>query len=303
MFSMPTLRVGDAIAHRRLTIYPLYPTVDDSPTPGYRLADEALADGTAVVEEVSDGGSVPNLAVTSTAGCPVLFLEGEELRGAKQNRVLNTSVLVPAGVKTVIPVSCVEQGRWRYTSPTFAPSGATASFKLRSVLKASSSRSARAGRGHTSDQSSVWAEVGRQMTAHGASSATAAMSDTFTAQQATVDDYRERIAYPDGAIGFAAAVGGRVVSVDVFDTGGTCAKVWDRLLTGLVMDAVEAGDDAGDPDVAGVLGLFGTDAWTAVPAAGTGEEYRAEPADGSWQASALTHDGRLVHGSWVAVGE
>jgi ARG and Rhodanese-Phosphatase-superfamily-associated Protein domain len=71
------------------------------------------------VEEVSEGGSVPDLLVTNLGGSRVLFLEGEELRGAKRNRVLNTSVLVAAHSKTRIPVRCVEQGRWRYRSRHF----------------------------------------------------------------------------------------------------------------------------------------------------------------------------------------
>ena len=53
-----------------------------------------------MVEEVSEGGSVPNLLVTNAGDARVLFLEGEELRGTKQNRVLNTSVLVAAHSKT-----------------------------------------------------------------------------------------------------------------------------------------------------------------------------------------------------------
>ena len=42
------------------------------------------------VEEVSEGGSVPNLFVENKGDIRVLFLEGEQLIGAKQNRVLNS---------------------------------------------------------------------------------------------------------------------------------------------------------------------------------------------------------------------
>ena len=58
------------------------------------------------------GGSVPDLLVENRGDVRVLFLEGEELIGAKQNRILNTSVLVAAHTKVKIPVSCVERGRW-----------------------------------------------------------------------------------------------------------------------------------------------------------------------------------------------
>ena len=51
---------------------------------------------------------MPTLRVINGADRPVLLLDGEELVGAKQNRVLNTSVLVAKGARLDIPVSCVE---------------------------------------------------------------------------------------------------------------------------------------------------------------------------------------------------
>ena len=113
----------------------------------YRLADEAVADGSVVVEEISESGSVPTLQVTNKGQHRVLFLEGEELRGAKQNRVLNTSVLIGAMTKATIPVSCVEQGRWRFRTKHFTPSDSYSSSKLRHHLKKSVSDSLQAGRG------------------------------------------------------------------------------------------------------------------------------------------------------------
>ena len=110
MVAVPSVRVGAPVTHDKLTVFPLY--LAAAAKPNYRLSEEALADGTAVVEEVTEGGSVPNLAVDNKGETLVLFVEGQELRGAKQNRVLNSSVLIAAKTKTVLPVSCVEQGRW-----------------------------------------------------------------------------------------------------------------------------------------------------------------------------------------------
>jgi hypothetical protein len=47
-------------------------------------------------------------------------LAGEELVGSKQNRIVNTTMLIQAKSTPVIPVSCVEQGRWNYRSPRFS---------------------------------------------------------------------------------------------------------------------------------------------------------------------------------------
>jgi len=112
------LEVGEPVGHQHLTLVPLAGgRAGQLPC---RLAGEALAAGTLRVSEVSEGGHVPELAVVNDSTEAVLLLDGEELVGAKQNRILNTSVLVPPGAKVVIPVSCVEQGRWDYRSADFS---------------------------------------------------------------------------------------------------------------------------------------------------------------------------------------
>ncbi len=55
------------------------------------------------VTEVSEAGSVPFLQVANGADRPLLLLDGEELIGAKQNRILNTTVLVAARTEVTIP--------------------------------------------------------------------------------------------------------------------------------------------------------------------------------------------------------
>jgi hypothetical protein len=302
MLTFPETRVGDPIRHEALTVVPLFAPADGGTD--YLLADEALAAGAVTVEEVGEDGSVPTLVVHNRADSPVLFLEGEELHGAKQNRVLNTSVLVAAKTTTAIPVSCVEQGRWRYTSRSCGHGGSHSSSKLRHILKKSVSRSAKEGRGHGSDQGEVWQEVGRQMGALGAASPTGAMADTYGAHRDRLDEFARRLRYAEGASGLAVAVAGRVVSVDLFDKPGTCGKVWHRLLTGVVLDALEAGPAEGQvvPDqVREALAHLRAAPWQQTQAVGVGEEYRSDTGDGR-HASALVLNGSVVHGSLVLAG-
>jgi hypothetical protein len=299
MPSFPEIRVGNPVGHGALTVFPLF-----AETPGpvdYLLADEAIAAGTVTVEEVGTAGSVRELLVDNRTASLVLFLEGEELRGAKQNRILNTSVLIDAATKAKIPVSCVEQGRWRYKSRYFVSGGSHASYKLRHVLKRSVDRSSKAGRGHLSDQGEVWAEVGRQMACLGSQSPTGAMADTYDAHRDSLAEFRARLGYVGGAAGLAVAVGSKVVSVDLFDKPDTCRKVWDRLLTGFVMDALEGGMASDRPDGDAVREMLTTlreAPWRPTPAAGAGEEFRSDWVD-QRHASALTCDGTVLHGSLI----
>lgn len=79
------LTVGGAQWTHNLSVYPLL--VDEESLPGYLTLDQALNDKQARITEVSEGGLVPELAFENLTDQPILLLDGEELVGAKQNRV------------------------------------------------------------------------------------------------------------------------------------------------------------------------------------------------------------------------
>lgn len=298
--SFPNVRVGEPIRHEALSVFPLFSDTSGGAVP-YVLADEALADESLIVEEVSESGAVSELLVENRGDVRVLFIEGEELIGAKQNRILNTSVLVAAGSKTKIPVSCVEAGRWRYKSRQFRSSGSHSPADVRYAVASSVGAAVKKRRGHTSDQGKIWNKIDALCAKLGVTSKTSAMSDAFESHEDQVSKYRKTAKYVDGATGVAFAVGERVVTVDLYDKPSTCQKLWDRLLSGVVLDAIRAGKTKQHAQVQDVEQLIGAtcDAkWDEVNAAGEGEEYRAEFADD--YASALTFEETVVHGSVVA---
>ncbi len=300
--AFPEIRVGQPVRHQVLSVFPLF--TDRGVPVDYLLSDEAISKESVAVTEVSEAGSVPDLLVENKGDARVLFLEGEELVGAKQNRILNTSVLIAARSKTEIPVSCVEQGRWGYRSRRFGSGGTHSPSRLRYAVKESVARSLKAEGGYRADQGKVWKEVARQQQALGASSASMAMSDTFEAREQQVAEYREKLAYVEGAVGVAVAVGKKVVALDLFDKPTTCRKVWDRLLSGFVLDALEAAEDRQQAEVADVERLLeaaGGTSWQPADPVGEGEEHRAEFGQAT-HASALCLGGLLVHGSVVAAG-
>src|SRR5262249_57978834 len=151
---------------------------------------------------------------------------------------------------------------------------------------------------HGSDEGEVWTEVGRQMHSLGAESATAAMADTYEAYRHRLAEFQGHLKYAEGATGLAVAVGARVVCVDLFDKPSTCRKVWDRLLTGVVLDALEAGpmeEQAGADKVQEALAHLRAAAWQQTPPVGAGEEDRSDTDDGR-HASALVLGGAVGRG-------
>ncbi len=103
---------------RNLTLFPVLHT--NGVEPYYLTLEQAIESGLLTVTEVDDAGNVNRLKLTNKGSKPILLIEGEELRGAKQNRIVNASFLIAGKTTTTIPVSCVEERRWQYDSPKFS---------------------------------------------------------------------------------------------------------------------------------------------------------------------------------------
>ena len=113
--------IGEPRAIEALTMVPLLGGPEVEQLPRYLTLDDAVARAWTEVTEISDQGSVPQLTVVNRAQQPVFILDGEELLGAKQNRIVNLSILVPPQATIGSPVSCAEAGRWRARSRAFRP--------------------------------------------------------------------------------------------------------------------------------------------------------------------------------------
>jgi len=229
------VRIGEALSDHGLTLFPLvWCEPQESP---YVLLSRAIANGTAVVEEVSEHGSVPHLRVHNKALRPLLIPEGEILVGAKQNRVVNVTVLVEAKTAFTLPVSCVERGRWEYRSTTFnntyaAPPGLR-SKKLRSVLQ----QRREAGEAH-SDQGQVWDEVDHCLADMRIASPTASLTDALTQASEHLDQFCPALQLPENTAGMVVGRDGRLVGLDLFDSPTTFRDIWPRLRAAYGLDGL-----------------------------------------------------------------
>ena len=66
--------------------------------------------------EVSSEGIVNQVGVKNKSDTFVLILDGEAISGAKQNRISQTTIILNPFSETIIPVNCIERGRWSYSS-------------------------------------------------------------------------------------------------------------------------------------------------------------------------------------------
>jgi hypothetical protein len=281
------LQVGDAVEHRGVVLAPLF--ARRTPVAEYATLEDALPLGLRI-NEVSDAGSVPELAVTNPTAANVLLYDGEELLGAKQNRILNVTVLVGAKSTLAIPVSCVEEGRWRSSSASFAsaPHAAHPELRRRKAARLSAEPLARGVA-----QADVWSEVREKSARMGVHSPTGAQADVFRSRGDELRELEQAFPLVPGQCGVLLALGDDLC-LDYLSRPAAFARLYPKLRAGYLLDGLERLDQkpAAPEHVALFVESAGAATQARQPSAGLGEDVRlhGEGVVGS----GLELDGRLL---------
>lgn len=235
-----SLVLGDSCALGPITIVPLR----SSAAAPMDLA--LLSDETAVVAELSEGGSVGWVRVESLVGMPLLLVAGELLRGAKQNRQVDQSLLIPPGREQRVKVTCVERGRWAFRGERgFRAAGATLPWHMRSR---SSSRSLKAKlrmNRADADQGTVWREVDQHLRRKRRQSGT---SDLLAAMDTELHEAVAAWTPAGQDVGGAFFVGGELVGLECFISPAAWKSAARRVLVGLVEEACGVKAPAEEPN-------------------------------------------------------
>jgi hypothetical protein len=243
------LRTGQALTHGALSLVPLYAGEKTAAAPRYLTLAAAIAAGAVTIAEAGTA-QVPTLQVVNEGALPVLILDGEEVVGGRQNRVANSTLLVPPKCTFPLPVSCVEQGRWYQSSATFAPG--EAAFP---ALRAAKAEHVAAGYASTgapvANQAAVWREVFELHAREAVASPTQAMRDAYEQRQDALQQAERALPLPeDGPVGVAGVAQGHAFCADVFDHPATLRAYWSRLLRSYTLEAAGTAGKEGAPQAA-----------------------------------------------------
>jgi hypothetical protein len=234
------LYTGEPVTVGQLKVTPVF--IREERALPFLEFEEALAHSLVEVTEVSEGGSVPNLFVNNKADRDVIIVDGQLLVGAKQNRVVNTTIVIPARTSVEIPVTCVEQGRWRYSSRNFSGGGSHEYSSLRSLKHRSVTQSLRETGSYTSDQGSVWGDIRAKMHRMASPSPTMSMSDVYESSVSREDETRlaEEVKPRPGQVGYFAYVRDGFAGGDVFGSSELCSAKLSKLLRGHYLDSLDS---------------------------------------------------------------
>ncbi|CAN5632235.1 hypothetical protein BH10ACT2_BH10ACT2_18990 [soil metagenome] len=299
-FSLLTLdhaAVGRPLTRCGVSLFPIY-------THGPQL-DIATGPGSGVVISEQQSAQVPTLLADNPTDRLALLVAGETVVGGKQNRVLNVSVLIVAKGQVLVPVSCVEQGRWQ-EGGDFRRGSSFATRRVRRAKVATVAESVRQHGNKFADQGEVWNVVGSELhrlNAYSNSSALSALDDHIESDNrvGTAIAELETFGPLPGQCGVVVAHGERVLSAEIFASPTMLASHWAALTRGMLLDAPTDAPSR-RPSATQVLKFLrriATSAPTITDGVGLGQEHHVRT--NRLVAQALVVDQAIVHASAFAL--
>ena len=291
-----SLKPGTPVTHEGITLIPIF-------APEGRRSNIAIAGDELVVSEL-ETPTVPQLQVHNPTKGDLLIPAGKILSGGRQTRVVNVSIVVPAGATIVIPVSCVEAGRWSGLSH-FADSRRVASRRVREAKARSVKRNIDRAKSKMSAQGDVWNTISFELNSRnlqsdgdlflGVDEHLNGRSDRMQVVRKFVDD-----GVKPGQVGVAVAHGEKILGVEVFPSTEALKVSWEAIVRAAVIDAdefstkPEAADAArGIAALENFLAQVASTEGTVTDGVGRGTEVHIETA--AYVAHGLRVDGELVY--------
>ena len=245
---------------------------------------------------MSESGRVPELTIVNDGPVPVLLLDGEELVGAKQNRIVNLTILVPPHTRLPLPVSCVEAGRWVHRSRAFAAAGRThyASGRAKKVEQVSHCLAMSGER--SADQAAIWDDIDEKAARMSAHSPTRAAAALYEQSRERLDEFQETLEALPRQVGAVFAVNGAIAGLELFDSPATWRKSMRKIVESYGLDALDRPEDRPlrprrDP-ARFLAAVAGADV-DAFPAIGLGQDLRLKSPHIA--GAALAVDEHVVH--------
>ncbi len=209
----------------------------DNPSFEYISLNRAIDENLAEVKEIDTQGSVPEILVINKSNHYIFIPQGEQLVGAKQNRIVNISILLEPNSKTKIPVSCIEQGRWHYIRQDFLTSEEYIPYKLRKSSNKSVVNNLMKGENFKSNQFEIWDFIFSDFKKDNLYSQTFSYTDYIKSKVKQEKIENSTFNLPEGINGFAFYVGAKLVSIEYFSNPDFFRENFDRIMKAIIVDA------------------------------------------------------------------
>lgn len=173
--------------------------------------------------------TVNTLVVKNNAVTPLLLVDGEEIIGGDQNRIVNATILIEAKSEMKVPVNCTEHGRWGYKHE-FKHSNYMANYRTRSAK-------IRASITHSDEQGAVWDAIDVLESKRDFSSPTQAMSESYEDAKADLGEFIDEFKIEKGQSGVVVIVDGEIKGFEIFLNSDVYSQYHEKIIKSYLIDA------------------------------------------------------------------
>ena len=172
---------------------------------------------------------VNTLIVENNAVTPLILIDGEEIVGGDQNRIVNSTILIKGKSTMDIPVSCSEQGRWAYKSE-FKQSNYIANFKTRRAKEYAS-------RSNHHFQDVIWSSINDLEMENSFASPTSAMEESYENLKTDHNKIINEFEVVDGQNGVLVIVDGEITGFELFLNPEIYREFHEKILKSYLIDS------------------------------------------------------------------
>lgn len=226
------LKITEPVFLRNLVVFPIKRTAGEPENgrPNLFTIDEIIASENGGFREL-EIPEVNKIVFENNGDNPALMLDGEEITGSLQNRIIAVSNLVEARSAKNIPVICVEEKRWEEIGGF--RTGHCSYPKIRSIL-------AKRANKKIDTQDTVWNEIERKLTITKTFSQTSSMHDIYDNLEDEITRYIEGFkSLNHDTVGFIGVAGNQILGCDIFPSPDIYHKFETKLVRSYALEALE----------------------------------------------------------------
>ncbi|WP_458453790.1 ARPP-1 family domain-containing protein [Methanobrevibacter sp.] len=171
---------------------------------------------------------VNTLIVKNESITPLILIDGEEVVGGDQNRIVNSTILIDAKSEMKIPVSCSEKNRWSYKNE-FKQSNYIANYRTRLAKEHASRQS-----NHFQDI--IWSSIDELESQSEFTSPTCAMEESYENQKFDLNEIITKFKIVPGQTGVLIMIDGEIKGFEVFLNSEMYREFHEKILKSYLID-------------------------------------------------------------------
>ncbi len=235
--------------------------------------------------------TVNTIIVENKSVVPLLLVDGEEIVGGDQNRIMDATILIAPESEMKVPVNCTEHGRWGFKH-NFKQSENIANYRTRLAKR-------QALQNNASVQQAVWNSIDELEFDRSFSSPTQAMSESYEDAKADLSEFLDAFKSVNGQSGVAVLIDGKIMGFEVFLNSDIYRQYHEKILKSYLIDA-KINDDVFTINTDAIEGLIhDVENCEFEESQATGLESHFEFKDDDGVGTLYTYHGETIHASYL----